>query len=362
MISLLYLGFTRQDAPLALRERLHLDADAHQALQRDLASRFGECLILTTCERVEFYVTATVANADDICKSLSVWTGVDADPLRAAATTSMGFDAAHHLIRVAAGLESRIVGEPHILRQVRQSYLRAKTDNVIGPVLDALIRSAIHTGKVVRRDIYSPTAQRTLAQMTVQSLLCGAVQESSRVLLLGTGDLAADVLDELTRCGIRNVTIVSRQLERARRLCRIQTHRPATIDEIATAVTRIDAAITCARSESPLIDANTLAHVNHPMTIFDLGVPRNVDPNAANVPAVTLTHLDELSAQCIDVRTRRSIETVARRQLHRFKQWYRARSRAHLIARCDALAFGGNDRATRERRHLTIMRIKEHAA
>lgn len=362
MIRLLYFGFTRQSAPLALRERLHLDADAHQALQCELANRFGGCLILTTCERVEFYVTATSADVDRICEALTDRTGIDGDPLRAAAITRMGFDAAHHLIRVAAGLESRIIGEPHILRQVRQSYLRAKSDNVIGPVLDALARGAIHTGRVVRRDIYAPAAQPTLAQTTVHSLLRDAITTASHILLVGTGDLAADVLDELTRSGIRNVTIVSRKLERAQHLCRIQTHQPATISDIAAAVTRVDATITCARSESPLIDANTLARINRPITIFDLGVPRNVDPNAENVPGVTLTHLDELSAQRIDEVSLRLIESTARRQLDRFKQWYRARSRAHLIARCESNAFHQDNRESRERRHQTIMRIKEHAA
>lgn len=362
MIRLLSMEFTRQSAPLALRERLHLDPEAHDALQRELSDRFGGCLILSTCERVEFYVTAIYADVAAIGEAITDRTGVGGKELSAAAKTRVAFDAAHHLIRVAAGLESRIVGEPHILRQVRQTYLRAKSANVIGPVLDALARSALHAGKVVRRDIYSPQAQSTLAQATVQSLLSGAITTTSSVLLVGAGILAAEMLDELSRCGVRNVTVVSRRLSRAKRLCRIQTHRPAAISDLATAITRTNAIITCARSESPLISAGLLARGNRPITIFDLGVPRNVDPAAANVPGVSLTHLDQLTAQRIDDNTRRSIESATRRQWDRFKLWCRARSRAHLIARCEVLPFGGDDRSTRKNRHQFIMRIKEYAA
>lgn len=302
-LPLLQLGIAHGDVPIAVRERLQPRTEKQREMLRRLLAESGAAIrggfVLSTCERFELYISGD-ANAENLAARLAEWFQLPVDSLAPHLAIRSGWDACVHLHRVAAGMESRVCGEPQILRQVRASFLRAEEAGAIDAVLSASLRSSIHAGRRVRSDTDLNDAGRSIATIVADRVLKKGVREGVRhaaVTVLGTGALAFDVLSALRSRDVDPLIVIGRRRERAQRIAGVVAAEAGGLSELRAAVARSRALIVCTGARGYIVGPADLAGKRDTsgLDIFDLSVPRNVDPITAYAASVTLKHLDELT-------------------------------------------------------------------
>jgi len=362
--TLFYLGFTQQRVPVGIRERLHADASRRRRIVRATAELADGALVLSTCERFEIYADARIAQPGPWIALLAREFGFSQDALIAHAQTRHGLTVAEHMLRVASGLESRLLGERNVHRQLRSAFLEALAHGELGPTLTMLGQAAIHTGKRVRRTTNLAAAGKSIVDLACHRLHAANTDKSARrIVLLGTGVLAREALVRLAGRRGSHLTVVSRSLSRARALADRYGADAARLGELPRALSRSWALIACSDSTGGfLVDRTTLEHrTSRPLSIIDLGVPRNVDPDLATVPGVDLTQLEQLhafdTAPAVEVR---KAEAIVARQVDRFEHWSRARHVAPEIRSLLNRAEGSP--SDRRLIHERIARLKAQVA
>lgn len=321
------LAFARSSLPQALAARLPATAEACAGLLRSLAAAAPERLLLVTCERFELYLV----DARDAVRRLAGALEMETAALAAACRVRRGDAAAQHLLRVAAGLESRLVGEPQIQGQVRAAFLEGEAQGAVGPVLSALARAALHAGKRVRCETDIGRAP-TLVTLTVARLaeqLQGLRRRS--VLVAGTGGLAVEVARALRAAAVGRLFILSRTRARADLLAARLGGVGLIDQDLEPASPRVDAIVSCTNRNVPL----AAAWVGECLSIVDLGVPPNVGLEAAGRRGVRLTRLTDLNgdaAAAARPAALRAAERIIGDELRRFQRWLSART-LHTTAR-----------------------------
>ena len=219
-MHLFLVGMTYRTAPLAIREQLALDDDGRNALFADLVPRLTEVAAIITCNRVEVYgIAPDLQAADLVIEQLAARTGLTSDALSAYTQVRHGEDAMRHLFRVAAGLDSQVVGEPQILGQVRQAISASEDAGASGPVLGKLFNFAVVAGKRARAE--TPISQGAgsvshaaveLARSTLGSLA------GRRCLVIGAGEMGSVVARNLVSHGVAYLEVCNRSPWRAEEL------------------------------------------------------------------------------------------------------------------------------------------------
>ena len=308
------VGLDYRTAPLALRERLHAD-DAHLLpLLATLAGPHGllrEIVVLSTCNRYEVYAASdnpTLAH-DAIVDCLLSARDVALQPLLDALYRREGTEATRHLLRVAAGLESLVLGETQILRQVADALTQAQQAGTAGALLNRLFTVALHTGKRARTE--TAISQHTLsvshaAALLVERELADIAQP--HIVIVGAGEmatLAADALAQRGQHGQRgqdSISVVNRSEAHAQEIAARLGVQARPWDELAEAVARADAVIAATSARQPVLRVEEIAASRHgdparPLLLVDIGVPRNIAPTAhATHPAIQLYDIDDLQA------------------------------------------------------------------
>lgn len=374
--ELLYVGLTHQTTPLAIRENVRVDREKLRTLLSRLGGVADGRLVLATCERFEVYATTRHLESASWVAMLSQWFHVPVGLLTPHVRTLRGVEAAEHLLRVAAGLESRIVGEAQILGQVRDAYTTALEMNALDAELSTLGRTAIHTGKRVRSETTLGSGAGSIATVVLDRLqhLAGAYREETpfcpplvrgdvAVAVVGTGRLAEVVLTELVRRQIGHRVVVGRDAVRVESLALRYGALGASMANLRPVAADVDAMIVCTAAPTYVVDTTVFSGVKHrAMQVFDLSVPRNVDPMVGRIRGVRLTHLDELVPAPEGVNrvasAPRSDQNRALRiveeELERFVGWRRERGVAEAIAQLVRGARGPDGRAL----HEHILRLK----
>lgn len=378
--SLQYVGLTHQSAPLAIRENVRVDAEKLRTLLSRLGALTDGRLVLGTCERFEIYATTRHCLVPDWASMLSQWFHVPAALLSSHLRTLGGSAAAEHLLRVAAGLESRIIGEAQILGQVRDAFAAAQDMNALDAELSTLARAAIRTGKRVRHETSLGAGSRSIAAIALDALATGCRDASeSTVAVVGTGRLAEVVLAELRRREIRHRIIVGRDAVRVNAMALTFETDAQPMSRLAQTLDRSDAAIVCTAAPTFIVDASSVSR-DRPrrLWLFDLSVPRNVDPILGAFPSIKLLHLDQLvqtgaSEQSSSIGNRKSeignsligsqslsAEQIIQEELSGFLRWRSERAVAPQIARLveEARTVSGDRREL----HRRIERLKAEAA
>ena len=305
-MDLLLLGVNHRTASLPEREALALEPDAAARLLADLVGHgtIYEALILSTCNRTEFYVVA-----DDLARAAEhVRAGVArvkavrlAEP-GASLYQQSGTSASQHLFRVASGLDSMVVGETQILGQVKDAFALARDAGATGPLLDRLMESALRAGKRARTETGIGTGV-----VSVASAACELARHSiptltdCRVVVIGAGETSRLAAQHLGRYFPGGVTIVNRSRDRGAALAAEIGGRAMTLDQLADAVADADLVVSATRAPGTLLSAATVAQVmasrsGRPLTIVDLAVPRDVEPEAGAIPSVTLHSIDAIQS------------------------------------------------------------------
>jgi glutamyl-tRNA reductase len=309
--------FTRARAAVARASA----ADAASALRAALGPG-SEVLALATCERVEFVVW-TDAETPRLADRAAAVLGADGPPLRWRARRRVA--AARHLFRLAAGLESRIVGEREILGQVRRDLNDARTAGTIGPRLEAVLAATLRAARAARARTDLGLQDLSAASLAADHLAAAPIP-IRHVALLGSGAVAqACIRHLLARNPGTRFTAFARHLDTARARLAGSPAAVAPLDTLPSALAaeapaeRLDALIAATASPTILVTPATLAPSRGPLAMVDLGMPPNIDPRVAQSPGVSLLSLHDLPLDAAPARRAvADAETLIERHLESF--------------------------------------------
>lgn len=282
------------NAPLAVREQLTITPGQWERYTTTLPPHI-EAVHLTTCNRIELYLDAPT-HEEATAEWLRLMEASQSEVTAAYAAE----DAGRHLFRVAAGLDSAVLGEPEILGQVTRAYEAALTANTAGPRLALLFRAAIHAAKQVRTE--TPLSEGSVSAMALALRHIEAQTHTPLteldIVVVGAGQMGRAVLSALASRGAQNVTLLSRTLERAQAVADEFGFSARPFTTLEEALTRADAAFTATAAPAAIITHALIDGIvgrrSAALHLVDLAVPRDVDPAAAAVAGVSLVNLEDL--------------------------------------------------------------------
>lgn len=344
--TLLVVGVDFHSADLSLREQVAVGADETESFLLEIMARpdISEALLLSTCNRTEVYLTARERHP-------AFRTALELLARRAPAVTEEGHffvlhdrEAARRLLSIAAGLESMVLGEPEIQGQLRSAGTLADRVGSTGEVLKHLIRHATTCGKRARSETAIGQGAISLgyAALDLSRQIFGRLDEGS-LLLVGAGETAELVARALGDRGDREIRFVNRSDERAASFVgRFPGARRLRWSELDNALLESDTVVTTTSAPEPILTRRELSAAmerrrGRSLLLVDLGVPRNVDPEAADLDNLFLHDLDSLQSLVERNLERRrqevpAVETIVAEELRRFTDAYRRREAEPLVA------------------------------
>jgi len=310
-MTLAFVGGTHRTVPLPLRERLAFSADQAATALARFRDRFPgrEGVLLSTCNRVELYAAGERDTApphrDQLVSFLAECRGIDAGLLAPVLSGERDEAVVRHLFRVAAGLDSMVLGEPQIVSQVKQAWTIAQESRTTGPLTGEMFQAALRTAKRVASETALGRERISIPSIAVSDFVSGvfARLDDKKVLLIGAGKMARETLRYLRDAGARDVTIVNRTLDRAAALAAELQARPAALDALATELAVTDLVVSTTGSTEPLVTLDFFRHVEssragRPLVVLDLAIPRDFDPRIGECADVWLYSVDDLGKAC----------------------------------------------------------------
>jgi glutamyl-tRNA reductase len=344
-MAIIVVGVNHHTAPVAVREQLALPAQAlEEPLRRLQHPTIDELVILSTCNRVELYLesrhTATsVAACVDFIASYR-----DLSPPQFASHLSQLSDAeaVRHLFRVAASLDSMVVGEPQILGQVKAAYLTARAVGRTGVILNQLFDRALSVGKAVRHEtgIGDHAVSVSYAAVELAKKIFESVSNRT-VMVLGAGDTSELTARHLMRQGVATVFVANRTQERAERLAQALQAKAIPWEHMAEYLVQTDIIVSSTSAPHVIIDRAMVQDVmrarkGRPMFFIDIAVPRDIDPAVNTLGEVFLYDIDDLEHVVEANRREReheaqAAEDVVWREVRQFQRWLEAREAVPTI-------------------------------
>lgn len=336
-MSVLALGVSHRTADLALLERLAIPADELPKVLRSLLAldHVIEAAALSTCNRVEVYVHATMFHpaVDELREWLSLRAEVEPETLDECAFWFYDDRAAAHLFEVAGGLDSMIIGERQIALQVKDAMEAAREEGAARRVLQRLFRQAVYTGRRVRNETAIDEGASSIVDVgldLVTDWIDGGVADQ-RVLIVGAGKIGGLTADRLVKLGAPDVRVWNRSADKAARLAaRVEGDAVARSD-LAAAVATADVVVCTTGAPVPLLDHGTVAAAvedrDDELVILDLAVPRNVDPACRDIGGVALLDIADVRTVADREVTGEVIEAageIVEEEARRFLAWQRA--------------------------------------
>lgn len=321
---LLLVGASYRSAPLELRERLHVRPEECGPTAQRIAAD-GEAIVLSTCNRLEAYVAT-----DDPCAALARVTSElsrrsELDPAELTDVLRVAQDeqASLHLLRVAAGLDSPVPGEPQILGQVREAH----AVGAAGPILSRLFRDAVHAGRRVRAETGLGGRQPSLAAAAAELVrreLGGLA--GRQVLIVGAGRMSEAAVAAFGRAGVEQLLVANRTAGPAAALAARVGGRALALADVADELPHIDAVVSSTRSPGYVLTAAQVARRTRPLVLVDLALPRDLDPEVGRLRRCRLYDLDALpdvvAAPPTAVLT--LAEAIVAEEAARFREWRRS--------------------------------------
>ena len=322
--GLFVIGANHHRAPLEVREKLALANDTAEALQAELAKMDGlrEFAVLSTCNRIEFYgVAATPGTAEQVSAAFCARQNFAASEFEKIRLSLRGRDAVQHLLEVAAGLDSQMIGETEIFGQVKDAYAAAQSRGSTGPVLNRVFQKGFQAAKHVRTNTAITEGQVSVANVAVDLAITifGKVSEM-RVLLLGAGDIGEKTAKAFRSRGAAAITVASRRFERAMELATALGASAMPFEQREARLAEFDVVV-CATSAPDAVISRTAvaAAIKHrraqPLFFIDQALPRDVEPAVAEIENVYLYNLDDLARIANENRTAREAELTRGRAI-----------------------------------------------
>jgi glutamyl-tRNA reductase len=319
--ELLAIGVSHKTAPLEVRERLALTEARAADFLRDLhgVPEIQEVVTISTCNRTELYLVVNdpLEAETTVLGMLARQASIRPTALSGAIYSHRNCDAARHLYRVSAGLESMIVGEDQIQGQVKRAYEAALAKETAGPLTNHLFRAALATGKRVRTETALGEGHLSLPSVSAMLARDALGDLNGRLaVVIGTGESSELAGRALGDAGASLVFVANRRRGRAVSLAERFGATSISFDELPEALVRADVVVSATSSPHMLIEAQELAEVmrareGRPMLMIDLAVPRDIDAACGDLDGVSLYDVDDLDA--VAARTRRVRQGEARK-------------------------------------------------
>jgi len=317
-VSMLVVGLSHKSAPVAILEQAAVSGDALTKLLRDvaLADSVAETFIVSTCNRVEVYadVDRFHAGVTAICELLARHRGVEARDLTSHLYVHYEDRAVAHLLAVACGLDSVVVGEGQILGQVRAALKLAEEHGTVGRVLGELGRLALRAGKRARAETGIDRAGQSLVSVAIElaAARLGTGQEARParelagrdVLVVGAGSMSALAATTASRSGAASIAVANRTRRNAERLAAKVSGHAVALADLGPALAAADVVISCTGAVGHIITRDLISAAltdgprpadRGPLVVLDLAMPRDVEPAAAGLPGVVVIGMDQLS-------------------------------------------------------------------
>jgi glutamyl-tRNA reductase len=336
-MEIVLVGLNHRTAPVEVRERVSFTTDQTRRAANELRSRglLEEMLVLSTCNRSEVYGVPPEAShecAAGLSSFLSEFHEVRPDILGVSLYQHCDRHAVRHLFRVSAGLDSMLLGEAEILGQVREAYRFAHEQGTTGPVLNRLFQAALEVGKRVRSETELGARPMSVASAGVKlaERIFGKLGERT-ALVLGAGTISEQVIVQLRGRGIAQLLLMNRSRERAETLASQFGGNVVPWGEWDAALQTPDMIVSSVAAEEPILQRHILeramsARGNRALFLMDLGLPRNIDPAAAELYNIYLYNLDDLSGIVQQSRAVREseiprAETIVDEHVGKFLSW-----------------------------------------
>jgi glutamyl-tRNA reductase len=311
--TLFVAGMSHRSAPVEVREALALEEDKLREILAAVVGRgaASELLILSTCNRVEAYGVAEAPGEARaaVFRALGAQRGMALSAIEPHLVAATDADAVRHAFRVAASLDSLVVGEPQILGQVKDAFALAQACRTVGPVLNALMSQAFSVAKRVRTETEIGRLAVSVSSTAVELArkIFGSLQGKA-VLLLGAGEMAELAARLLMEEGAMPLYVANRTPARARDLAEALAGTAVAVADVPAVMAEVDVVIACTAAPEPIVrlaDARAAVHARRtrPLFLIDLGVPRNVESAVNDLDGVFCYDVDDLQ-QVVDANRR----------------------------------------------------------
>ncbi|MCP5026848.1 MAG: glutamyl-tRNA reductase [Actinomycetia bacterium] len=340
------IGLSNRSVPLELFERLTVDPTLLGKVLGELVGHdhVSEAVVLSTCNRTEIYVHADRFHGayQDVRTTLAEMGGVSADEFTDHLYVHYEQQAAEHLFRVSAGLESAVLGEHEILGQLRTAWERSQAEGAVGPALNLLFRKAIEVGKRARTETSIARHTASVSHAAVEMArnhLDGLV--GRKVLILGAGEMADGMGVALSGAGASEILVANRTAARAEELAARVGGRAVPLAELDAHVADVDVLLTSTGARSLIVGADDLSapmaqRPDRPLLVVDIAIPRDIDPGVADLDGVTLFDMDDLRQFAEAGRAERrgevwAVEQIIAHEIERHQAEVTARELAPVI-------------------------------
>jgi len=333
-MSLLAFGVNHNTAPVELRERISFGADTVGSALSELTDERGidEAAILSTCNRTEVYCSLEADRSQLPIRWFSDFHGLKQDQLRPFLYQHPDAGAVKHVLRVASGLDSMVLGEPQVLGQLKQAYQTALGAGSIGKLLSRLFQHSFRVAKQIRSSTMIGTHPVSVAFAAVRlaQQIFGNLSGQT-VLLIGAGDTIELAARHLHENGLRRMLIANRTLERSQHLAAEYSAFAMTLGDIPNHIAEADIIISSTASQLPILGKGAIERAirerkHRPMFLVDIAVPRDIEPEAGELEDVYLYTVDDLKEVIRDnLRSRqqaaRQAEEIIDTQVTHFMDW-----------------------------------------
>ncbi|MEY3299839.1 MAG: Glutamyl-tRNA reductase [Cyanobacteriota bacterium] len=339
-MNIAVIGLSHKTAPVQIREKLSIpsaqtgDAIAHLTH----CPHIDEVSILSTCNRLEIHIVTeeTEQGIREVTQFLSEHSGLPLPELRQHLFILLHQDAVNHLMRVAAGLDSLVLGEGQILAQVKHAHQLAQQHKSLGRVLDRLLKQSLTAGKRVRSETSIGTGAVSISSAAVElAKLKVPNLDHCHISILGAGKMARLLVQHLNAKESCTITILNRTIDRANELAKqfpganICT---GTLDAMLETVQASDVVFTCTSATEPILHRENLEPVlngSRPLMVFDISVPLNVHGNVNELPNVHAFNVDDLKAvvaqnQASRRRMAMEAQVLLDEEVEGFMDWWRS--------------------------------------
>ncbi len=331
-MRILLVGINHRTAAIDLRERIALAGDRLDRVYDRISADFplAECIILTTCNRTEIYIARPSHESptpDQLLALLAETCDVPRDTLTAASIQRQNEQAVAHLLRVACGLDSMILGEPQVLGQIKHAYDRATARALVGPILHRVFQETIRTAKRTRSTTGIDAGHLSIGSIAVDFARRIFQRFDDKTIVgIGAGPIAKLTLRHLADLNPARLWLTNRSPDRARDLAQQldlagPNRGPRPFEDLDQLLTEADIILTATAAPTPLITADRFKPLirrrrHRPLLIIDLAVPRDVQPAVAALRNVFLYNIDDLQSVAADTNDqRKSLADAAEPQL-----------------------------------------------
>ncbi len=341
------IGLSHKTAPVEIREKLAFDSSQILSALRHLKSRFtqAEFVLLSTCNRVELYTAFRPENEvsfEEVVNFLAEFHGIESDDFMDYLYSYNGEEAVRHLLAVASGLESMVVGEGQIIGQVKQSYRFACTAETTGKVLNRLFHCSFRAAKKVYTDTSIANGHVSVAGVAVKlAMQLFSDMSAAKVVAIGAGETGELLVQRLLHVNCKNINVINRTYEHGVEIAKKYGIAAGRWEELEERLLEADIAIASAGGQNYLFKKEAFKEIisqrkKGALLVIDIAVPRNFEPTVNEIENVYLYNIDELSEIAEQNRKNRE-EDISRgmqivyENVSEFMEWFRSREIGPLI-------------------------------